>query len=110
MSASHYYHRKLPHYLPNDAPYFITTRLSGSLSPREIARLKSLRGTVEEVRFFLAYDESLDLLHNGIDYLQREVIRDIVSARLMELEQEGLIRLHAFCLMPTHLHLVLDVV
>ena len=104
------YRRKLPHYLPNDAPYFITTRLSGSLSPPEIARLKALRGTVEEGRFFAAYDEALDRLHDGIDYLQREPIREIVAAKLVELEEKGLISLHTYCIMPNHIHLVLDVV
>ncbi len=104
------YRRKLPHYLPNDAPYFVTTRLAGSLSPPEIVRLKALRGTVEEGRFFVSYDESLDNLHGGIDYLRRQPILEIVRAKLMELESKGLISIHAFCVMPNHIHLVMDVV
>ena len=104
------YRRKLPHYLPNDAPYFVTTRLAGSLSPPEIARLKALRGRVEEARFFLSYDESLDKLHGGIDYLRRQPILDIVQATLMELEEKRLVSLHAFSVMPNHIHLVMDVV
>jgi REP element-mobilizing transposase RayT len=104
------YRRKLPHYLPNDAPYFVTTRLAGSLSPPEIAMLKALRGTVEEARFFLSYDESLDRLHDGIDHLRRDPFRDIVRAKLIQLESKQLISIHAFCVMPNHIHLVIDVV
>lgn len=103
------YRRKLPHYLPNDAPYFVTTRLAGSVSPPEIAKLKALRGTVEEGRFFLAYDEALDAVHDGIDYLRRPPVRELVRAKLMELEERQLILLHAFSLMPNHIHLVAEV-
>ncbi len=108
--GSNDYRRKLPHYLPNDAPYFVTTRLAGSLSPIEIARLKSLRGSVGEGQFFNSYDESLDMLHGGVDYLQRRAILGIVREKLMELEARGLIFIHAFCIMPNHIHLVIDVV
>ncbi len=103
------YRCKLPHYLPNDAPYFVTTHLAGSLSAPEVTRLKAMRGTVEENRFFVSYDESLDQLHDGIDYLRQPTILAIVRDKLMKLEGEGSISIHAFCIMPNHIHLVIDV-
>jgi putative transposase len=103
------YRRKLPHYLPNDAPYFITTRLAGSLSEPEVARLRTLRGTVEEPRFFVSYDEALDGLHGGIDFLQRPAVLDIIRTKLRRMEEDGLVEFHAFCIMPNHIHLVMDV-
>ena len=103
------YRRALPHYLPNDAPYFITTRLAGSLSPPEVARLTALRGTVQENQFFVINDESLDRLHDGMDYLRRPSILTIVRDRLLQLEGDGLIFIHAFFIMPNHIHLVIDV-
>jgi REP element-mobilizing transposase RayT len=104
------YRRKLPHYLPNDAPYFITTRLSGSLSKPEEGRLLALRGTVEEGKFFDAFDLALNALHGGVDYLQRPAVREIVRAKLIALDAElHLIHLHAFCIMPNHLHIVMSI-
>jgi putative transposase len=91
--------RNLPHYTPNDAPYFVTFNLDGALPGDTRARLLSVNSRFKD------FDAYLDKVAAGPDWLANESIADIVSARLVKLKDEVL-TLHAFTVMSNHVHLM----
>lgn len=120
-----YYRRNLPHIQPIGATFFVTFRLKGSLPSHfmsnlteeyeaKIAEILSCDGLDHEAEmyrqqkiFFKRYDEGLDLVHDGVDYLRRLEVAQVVAEKIHEYDGE-LYELLAYCIMPNHVHLVFD--
>lgn len=123
---SHFYQRKLPHYQPAEATFFVTFRLAGSI-PMEIVRQlqenferiqecileqknlteqeKRERIYVEQKRLFVATDNFLDTNPNGPYWLREKPIAEIVSEALQHRDGK-LYDLHTFTIMPNHVHMM----
>lgn len=125
--AKEYYRRRLPHYHPPKATFFITFRLAGSL-PTEIvaqlmeerefrerlinkekdARRKELLLEEERKRYFGHFDSFLDKAQSGNKWLADPNVADIVSEAIKHRDGKAY-DLLAYCIMPNHVHLVVDV-
>ena len=116
-----YYHRNLPHYHPTGYPLFITSRLAGSL-PLEIltelkvqreSELKTVKNNVSDERYkikkeyFHCYDDWLDKCAFGPHWLQADNIAQIVAKEMQNLNGKRY-RLMAYCIMPNHVHLLIE--
>jgi REP element-mobilizing transposase RayT len=98
------YERRLPHWDSVGEPQFITFRLHGSLPVRRVFRREQVANSGAE---FAAMDRLLDRGATGPLYLKRPDIAEVVVEALMESDlrfQRG--RLHAFVVMPNHVHLL----
>ena len=96
------YRRRLPHI---DAPgcfVFVTWRLRGSL-PRE--RVFD-REHIDPGEAFLALDRILDAARSGPVHLRRSEIARTVCEYLHSVEANGLCSLHAYAVMPNHVHVL----
>lgn len=122
-----YYRRNLPHYQPSHASYFITFRLAGSLPNDVIIKLKEeYESAIKKVkinnphginvkelddsrkRYFKRFDEFLDKHTSGPKWLNDERVAKIVedAIRYRDGKEYELI---AYCIMPNHVHMVVDV-
>lgn len=95
-----FYRGDLPHYLPNDRPYFLTFRLAGS-EPRDEELLQLLLLKQQ----FLEYDRMLDLLRSGPHHLRNPRIADLVAEAIHYRDGKDY-ELHAFTIMSNHVHMV----
>lgn len=121
-----FFERHLPHYHPPNATYFITFRLADSLPWEAVRRLQeqyeaeirrleqTLSGAAlaearyhEQKRHFGRMDELLDRALHGPRWLAEPECARIVMEYIRELEPAHY-RLHAFCLMSNHVHLLID--
>ena len=121
-----YHRRKLPHIHPPQAVFFVTFRLAGSLPMHVVQqlraefrvqeqhlRLRTPRGFYPrkryelQKRFFGRYDDELDSLRYGPTWLRRPEIADLVRTEIHRLDgaQYDLL---AYCIMPNHVHLLVD--
>ncbi|HMB22034.1 MAG TPA: transposase [Anaerolineales bacterium] len=114
MSAKDaYYHRNLPHYHPIGYPLFITFRLAGSLPMDVLTEIKASEDQSAneryktEVRYFERYDDWLDQCSSGPHWLQMENIAQIVAKEIQNLNEDRY-RLLAYCIMPNHIHLLIE--
>ncbi|MFN0176957.1 MAG: REP-associated tyrosine transposase [Saprospiraceae bacterium] len=124
---SHIYHRKLPHFQPEEATFFVTFRLAGSIPMETIRQLKENydllqrsileqkglterekreRIYVEQKRLFVATDVFLDTNPNGPYWLREKSIAEIVSEALQHRDGK-LYNLHAYTIMPNHVHMMM---
>jgi putative transposase len=99
---STYFRRNLPHYHPNDRPYFLTFRLAGSL-PADNLRLSELL----RKRNFLQYDEKLDRMTSGPHHLRDSRIANLVKESIQHRDGKEYM-LHAYTLMSNHVHMVIE--
>jgi putative transposase len=116
-----HYHRNLPHYHPGGYPLFITFRLVDSLPletlaelrlqrERELKTLKNNTGDERykvEKRHFGRYDDWLDRCEYGPRWLEVDNIAQIVAKEMNNLDGKRY-RLMAYCLMPNHVHLLME--
>jgi REP element-mobilizing transposase RayT len=120
-----HYKNRLPHIAPIGASFFITFRLADSLPQTIITALqeemaeteKRLRRefpndwypklTVERKRMFGKYEHQLDGNPFGNCHLKDPAVASIVADKLREYDGK-LYDLAAFCIMPNHVHLLLD--
>lgn len=124
---SHFYHRKLPHFQPAEATYFVTFRLAGSIPVEVIRRLRENYELVEkgileqkdltekerrelvyaeQKRLFAAADDFLDANPNEPYWLREKEVAEIV-ANEMKMHDEQWYTLWSYCIMPNHVHLLL---
>jgi len=97
-----YWKRRLPHWVPDDIPVFVTWRLAGTLpQPSELT-------APEPGRTFMLQDRELDKAKNGPSWLKNPRIAKIIVEAL--LHGESVRRdydLIAWVVMPNHVHVVL---
>jgi hypothetical protein len=99
------YRRNLPHWYPRDAAVFVTWRLCGSLP-----RLPALPIVAEEDagRAFRDLDVHLDRAEFGPTWLAWPPIANVLVETIRAAEAErDLCTLHAFVVMPNHVHLLI---
>jgi REP element-mobilizing transposase RayT len=118
------YKNRLPHIAPIGATFFITFRLGDSL-PRSVtegikAELEMLSKAIQLAkgeerkryynaykRCYVRYDSFMDKEGYGACYLKQSEIASIVKDKLHELDGT-LYDLQAYCIMPNHVHLLID--
>ena len=98
------YTRRLPHWQPPDADFFITWRLYGSLP-----RCKAPCTEMSPARKFLAMDQQLHATTTGPRWLQDSRVADAVSQTLLAgAEVRDCYELAAWVVMPNHVHVLLS--
>jgi putative transposase len=119
-----FYRRRLPHVQPPGATLFITFRLAGSLPrsvieklmterqrvEKEIDRIsdhaeRTRRSYLEERRLFGCWDAALATSGQGPRWLTDSRIATLMVESL-HYRDDQVYTLHAFCIMPNHVHLV----
>ena len=127
-NGTKFYRRMLPHIQPENSAFFITFRLAGSLPVSLLDRIqdeklekmarisKSLspseyhyqKNNIEK-QYFAIFDDCLHKILSGPIWLEKSEIAQIVTQRLID-DDEARYHLWAFCIMPNHVHLLLDTV
>ncbi|MBN1453361.1 MAG: transposase [Anaerolineales bacterium] len=124
FSYKKFYRRNLPHIQPEGATLFITFRLANSLPKEVVERLLAEKEQAEENinritdkvkreeqlqmehrRFFGKWDDALDSLACGENYLSNPQVADLIAESLFY-RDDKVYSLEAFCIMPNHGHLV----
>ncbi|MGQ9834322.1 MAG: transposase [Candidatus Villigracilaceae bacterium] len=124
MSEREFFYRRLPHWHPQNATFFVTFRLDGSLPKLVIVQLQEeyeqekrlLQATPLEQRnimqynaynkAFARYDRALDQ-SDGPRWLADPQIAQIVQREIHALHPQNYCLL-AYCIMPNHVHLLLS--
>ncbi|MGA0557633.1 transposase [Larkinella sp. VNQ87] len=117
------YRRNLPHLQYVGATFFITFCLKGSLPAEVVRRLVDERQaalrqiqqkppTSDEIvnvhkRYFAKIDRILDQGTSGNRWLQNRSIAELLADKIKSYDGESY-DLIAFCIMPNHVHLVVD--
>jgi hypothetical protein len=102
-----YYERTLPHWQPEGRDLFLTWRLSGSLPVKIMAALRASK-TKELGKRFREFDMELDGATCGPLWLKEARIASIVVAGIKAVAEKRLCRLHAWVVMPNHVHLLME--
>jgi REP element-mobilizing transposase RayT len=102
-----YYERNLPHWQPSGKNLFVTWRLKGSLPIEVIEKLK-MSADAPAGKKFRRFDEQLDLGSCGPVWLRDSRAASMVTATLKEAENRQWCILHAFVVMPNHVHVLLE--
>ena len=98
-----FYRRRLPHLWKAHQAVFLTWRLHDSLPPNRPFHA----ATVSSGRAFAALDRLLDEARSGPFYLRQTAIADmIVDAIQYNANTLGHYVLHAFAVMPNHVHVL----
>src|SRR3954452_13450392 len=99
-----HYQRRLPHWDIVDQPLFVTFRLHGSLPAHRVFPPENLNNSGKA---FVAMDRLLDAGASGPLHLRRPEIADMVVAALQDGERRfHRYQLHAWVVMPNHVHLL----
>ncbi|MDP4198348.1 MAG: transposase [Bacteroidota bacterium] len=123
MQHKDYYRRNLPHFTPEHAVYFVTTRLADSLPVSVTAKLKQdYLDLVERrknepnldpeilrrlsKRYIVEIDKALDACAMGPKWLAQYSVCQALQNEIAKLEQEGVIEVWCYSIMPNHLHIV----
>ncbi|HMO38571.1 MAG TPA: hypothetical protein PKC76_02405 [Saprospiraceae bacterium] len=120
-----FYKNRLPHLAPIGATFFVTFRLADSLPTNIIQKLSTEfeqkcqalkaqnipnlpdRIREERKRYFGKFEHQLDTKIYGSCYLAHPEIATIVADRMQQYNGQ-LYQLHAYCIMPNHVHLLMD--
>jgi REP-associated tyrosine transposase len=122
-----YYERNLPHWQPEGRPLFITWRLWGSMPASAWATAKGRIGarTLAKTQtrgqecprhrrpsfgeYFLVMDRLLDTVGQRFAWLRDSRVAGAVVVALERGQDElGQYRLHAFVVMPNHVHILIE--
>jgi putative transposase len=102
-----FYRRRLPHWHPDliaENPLFITWRLAGSLARPQVPRLPEMPAG----RAFADWDHEMDKADFGPVWLQdSRVAQAVANALIYGQNERQFYTLHAWVIMPNHVHLVL---
>jgi putative transposase len=100
-----FYRRRLPHLYNADQPVFLTWRLHDSLP----ANRSFPSRTLTSGHAFAALDRLLDEARSGPTYLRQPAIADlVVEAIYHNATILGRYTLHAFVVMPNHVHMLVS--
>lgn len=120
-----FYRGDLPHLQLVGATFFVTFRLYNSLPSVFLKKLRDqLDAKIIEVKsskwldmnkeiykhqrwYFQQYDNALDKVINGVDYLKDKDVAQILGNRLHLYDGE-LYHLLAYCIMSNHVHILID--
>src|SRR5262249_41655727 len=103
LFTSMFYQRRLPHLQVQGRPNFITWRLHGSLPINRVFPTDDNAG-----KAFVAMDRILDREITGPAHLRRpEIAELVVDAFRYGQEHLGQYQLHAFVVMPNHVHILI---
>src|SRR5215510_2253545 len=102
-SLVRHYERRLPHWDVVGQALFVTFRLHGSLPASRVFPPERLRNG----RAFVAMDRLLDLNHSGPLFLSLPDVASLVVRARFDGERLGRYQLHAFVVMPNHVHLLI---
>jgi REP element-mobilizing transposase RayT len=97
-----FHQRRLPHFFPSGSDLFVSWHLHGSLPHSVYPPDKLLTGDA-----FAWVDHHLDRTRQGPLFLQQPAIAQIVVDSIQKGESLGHYQLHAFVVMPNHVHLLL---
>ena len=102
-----YYESNLPHWLPEGKNLFLTWRLHRSLP---VILLEALRKNHDlgQGKKFLRFDRELDGARFGPVWLQKPELASIVSNAILEVARQALCVVHAYVVMPNHVHMLLQ--
>jgi putative transposase len=116
-----YYKRKLPHWQPRGAEYFVTFRLAGSLPARVIHDIKLRRNAILKGKadnqdpdqlkrkierlLFKKYESVLDSAGTGPVWLEEHSIARIITEAIHYRDAREY-DLYAYCIMSNHVHMV----
>jgi putative DNA methylase len=99
-----HYERRLPHWDVVDQPLFVTFRLHGSLPANRVFPPAAL---ISAGKAFVAVDRLLDASTTGPLFLSRPEIAEIMVTALLHGDRElHRYQIHAFVVMPNHVHLL----
>ena len=114
-----FYRRKLPHWQPLAASFFVTTRLHGSIPMPVLMRLREektrllaeAKNDKEKIyiahkRLFGSFDDALDNNRNAPYYLQQPEIAEVVTEAL-HFRDDKKIKLWSYTIMSNHIHLLI---
>ena len=96
------YRRRLPHRDVPGVPVFVTWRLWGSLPAERVFPNEDLKSGAA----FVAFDRLLDTARTGPRYLRQPAIAAVVVEQIRQIGELKLASLHAFVVMPNHVHLL----
>jgi putative transposase len=116
----YFYERNLPHYQPQEATYFITYRLHGSIPVSKIKELKEEQQLIKKINknlneeqvldlhanYFRKFDRELDKSLNEPYRLKKDEIASVVSESLHFNDRKEY-ELWCFTIMPNHVHVLL---
>jgi putative transposase len=95
-------HRRLPHLYVTGRPLFVTFRLQGSLPAG-----RAFPPQITSGEAFVAMDQLLDNARSGPRYLGRPEVAGEVKASLERGAELKHYALHAWVIMPNHVHLLI---
>lgn len=109
-----FYRKRLPHWHPPEATFFITYRLAGSIPMEKIRQFREMPSrkvfkkskTLRNAWYFRCSDKFLDSNPNGPYWLANKAIAGIVFQSLL-FNHGRHYTLHAFCIMSNHVHVLL---
>jgi putative transposase len=98
-----FYHRRLPHWQPSERPLFLTWHLAGSLPRYRFPP----PGHASAGQAFVWMDRFLDEARTGPNWLRQPAIAQVCLEGILHCaEVLGHYGLHAFAIMPNHVHLL----
>jgi REP element-mobilizing transposase RayT len=122
-----FYRRRLPHYQPPGATFFVTYRLAGSLPMEVLLQLKEEQRILERStartedqqqldkllkqekdRYFSRFDEFLENATTGPRWLNEPRIATLVTEAIHYRDNKDY-ELLSCCIMPNHLHMLVAV-
>ena len=102
-----YYQRNLPHWQPEGKSLFLTWRLHGSLPAVFLKQVRE-NNESEQGKKFLRFDRMLDGANFGPMWLKDPQLATIVVAAMNQVSQRGWCAVHAYVVMPNHVHLLVE--
>src|SRR5260370_736441 len=102
-----YYERNLPHWQPPGKDLFVTWRLSGSL-PVTVAEAVRSMGELPDGKRFAEFDRHLDAGNYGPTWMSKEKVAALVVEALRNADSLRLCKIHAYVVMPNHVHVLLE--
>jgi REP element-mobilizing transposase RayT len=117
-----YYQRNLPHWQPEGKGLFVTWRLWGTLPAGVWSQIKARADLQKSARarvpappkpssageFFLAMDRALEKTGRGAKWLENPNVASAVLAIIRRGEELRHYDLHAFVIMPNHVHILIE--